>query len=108
MGGPTNLSPREWLAPLLGSTWAVAVTTGAGLAMLAIIVLRRLDGAGGLLLAMAAACCFTPQLWSHWLLIPAVAGVIAVGESPAFDRLDRRLRALDPARRPRAPGGPSA
>jgi hypothetical protein len=75
----TNLSPRVWLAPLLGLPAAAALTVVAGLAGLGTVLIRRLDGAGGLVLATAACCLLTPQLWTHWLLIPGVAAVIAFG-----------------------------
>ena len=53
-----------------------------------LVLVRRLDGPGGFVLAACAPLFLTPQLWAHWFLIPILAALIAVGDWP-------RLRALD-------------
>ena len=53
--GPQNLAPRLLLVPLLGSTAATVLCYGAGLVLIGMIVVWRLDGPGGLVLAASAA-----------------------------------------------------
>jgi hypothetical protein len=60
--------------------------------LLAIVVVRRLDGPGGFVVAAVAPLFLTPQLWAHWLLVPAIAAMIAAGEWPLLRTFDLRLR----------------
>lgn len=89
--GRTNLSPQLSLIPLLGETGALLVSYGIAGAMLLLILVRRLDGPGGLLIAATAPLLVTPQLWAHWLLIPAVALLATLSEWPAIRFVDDRL-----------------
>jgi hypothetical protein len=90
--GGANLSPQIWLAPSIGHSAAVAVSYGIGAILLLIVLVRRLDGPGGLVLAASAPLLFTPQLWAHWFLIPAVAVFATAGEWRAVRAVDERLR----------------
>jgi hypothetical protein len=90
--GDGNLAPSVRLAPLLGLTFATWLSRIAAIALLGIVVVRRLDGPGGFVLAAAAPLLLTPQLWAHWLLVPGVAALIAAGEWQPLRTLDRRLR----------------
>jgi hypothetical protein len=101
---PSNLAPAVRLAPLLGPDLALWLSRLAGAGLLALVVLRRLDGPGGFVLATVAPLLLTPQLWSHWLLIPVAAALVAAGEWPLLRTLDRRLRLawLDGPRTPAA------
>jgi len=91
--GSTNLSPQVWLTPIIGHSGALAVSYGIGAAMVLAILVGRLDGPGGLLLAATAPLLFTPQLWAHWFLIPAVALFATAGEWRVIRAVDERLRA---------------
>jgi hypothetical protein len=92
--GSTNLSPQVWLAPAIGQQAAIVVSYGIGAAMVLAILVGRLDGPGGLLLAATAPLLFTPQLWAHWFLIPAVAFFATAGEWRVTRSVDERLRAV--------------
>jgi hypothetical protein len=90
--GDSNLAPSVRLAPLLGAELAAWLSRAAGAALLAAVVVRRLDGPGGFLLAALAPLLLTAQLWAHWTLIPAVAALAAAGDLRPVRWLDRRLR----------------
>lgn len=90
--GGANLSPQIWLAPEIGRSAAIAVSYGIGAVLLLVVLVRRLDGPGGLLLAATAPLLFTPQLWAHWFLIPAVALFATAGEWRVVRAVDERLR----------------
>jgi hypothetical protein len=101
--GEGNLAPGVRLAPVLGMALASWLSRIAGLVLLGVVLVRRLDGPGGFLLAMAAPLLLTPQLWAHWFLVPGAAALIAAGEWSALRTFDRRLRlawlgAMSPAR----------
>ena len=110
--GPTNLAPQVWLAPVLGTATAAWLSRIVAAGLLVGVLVRRLDGPGGLLIAVSAALLLTPQLWAHWLLIPLLTAVIAAGEWPAVRRFDARLRTArtgleDAAARGSASGAPT-
>jgi hypothetical protein len=90
--GATNLAPGVRLAPWLGPDLATWLSRGAGLGLLAAVLLRNLGGPGGFVLTAAAGLLLTPQLWAHWLLIPAAAALVAGPDWPPLRALDRRLR----------------
>jgi len=90
--GGANLAPAVRAAPLIGLVLATVLSRVVGLAILAFVVVRRLDGPGGFFLAASAPLLLTPQLWSHWLLVPAVAALVACPDWPPLRALDRRLR----------------
>jgi hypothetical protein len=71
--GAANFAPQVRLAPLLGADAAKLLSWEVALAMAAAILVRRLDGPGGFLLAVTAPLLLTPQLWANWLVIPAIA-----------------------------------
>jgi hypothetical protein len=92
--GGTNLAPQVRLEPLMGKAAATLLSYGgAALVMLAVLV-RRLDGPGGFLLAATAPLLATPQLWAHWFLIPEIALLATAGEWRVIRGFDRRLREL--------------
>jgi len=91
--GPANLAPQVRLDPILGPA-AGWLSWATGLGLLAVVLLRRLDGPGGFVLAAGAPLLMTPQLWGHWLLIPILASIAALGASAGFRDLDRRLRTV--------------
>jgi hypothetical protein len=87
-----NLAPAVRLAPLLGTdaaTWLARLAAGA---LLGLVLARRLDGPGGFVLAAAAPLLLTPQLWAHWLLIPAAAVLVTAEDWEPIRSVDRRLR----------------
>jgi hypothetical protein len=90
--GQHNIAPSALLAPSVGLTIGTWLSRIVALAILGTVVVRRLDGPGGFVLAASAPLLLTPQLWAHWLLIPAVAVMLAAAEWPALRALDRRLR----------------
>jgi len=91
--GPPNLAPQVRLAPIVGATAAAIATKVIGVGLLVVMLVRRLNGPGGLLIAAGVPLLLTPQLWAHWFLIPALAILIAAGEWPTLRVLDGRLRA---------------
>jgi len=104
--GPSNLAPQMLLAPILGADPAALISRAVGLGLIGLILVRRLDGPGGFLIAASSPLLLTPQLWSHWFLIPAAAALLAAGAWPRFRDLDNRLRRLW-AVRPPAPAAPA-
>jgi hypothetical protein len=94
LANATNLAPRLLLAPILGPEVAAAVSYGIPLALYGLVLLRRMDGPAGLVIAISAALFLMPQLWAHWFIIPAIAALIAAGEWPLLRRLDAALRGV--------------
>lgn len=90
--GAGNLAPRLLLAPILGPDVATVLSLGLGLVLCGLVLLRRMDGSAGLVVATTATLFLTPQLWSHWFIIPAVALLVAAGEWPVLRRVDAALR----------------
>jgi hypothetical protein len=90
--GGANLAPAVRVAPLIGLVLATVLSRVVGLAILAFVVIRRLDGPGGFVLAAIAPLLLAPQLWSHWLIVPAIAALVACQDWPPLRALDRRLR----------------
>jgi hypothetical protein len=90
--GATNLAPRVGLASLLGLTAGTLLSEGVAVALLGLVLARHLDGAGGLVIATSATLLLTPQLWSHWFLVPAVAVLVAAGQWTTLRRADETLR----------------
>ena len=89
--GDANFAPQVRLAPLLGPEVAKVLSWTAGLALGAMILVRRLDGPGGFLIAACAPLLLTPQLWANWFVIPAVAILATAPEWRVILALDRRL-----------------
>jgi alpha-1,2-mannosyltransferase len=89
--GTTNFAPQVRLAPLLGPEVAKILSWTAGLALAAVILVRRLDGPGGFLIAACAPLLLTPQLWANWFVIPAIAILATAPEWRVIQALDRRL-----------------
>jgi hypothetical protein len=98
--GETNLAPSVQLAPLLGADGASWLSRAVGVGALLLVLLRRLDGPGGFVVAAAAPLLLTPQLWAHWLLIPAAAVLAVAGDAGRIRAFDRRLRIAWLARQP--------
>jgi hypothetical protein len=98
--GSTNLAPQLLLAPMIGEQAATLVSYGAGAALMLLVLVRRLDGPGGFIIAASAPLLVTPQLWAHWFLIPGVAFLATAPEWRIVRALDR---SLDPS--PEPPGG---
>lgn len=90
--GNTNLAPQVLLAPQIGDAAATLLAYGAGALVLLAIVVRRLDGPGGFLLAASAPLLVTPQLWAHWFLIPEFALLATASEWRVVRAIDERLR----------------
>jgi len=92
--GAGNYAPQIRWEPLLGATVAAAVSRAIGVSLMLAILVRRLDGPGGFVLAALAPLFLTPQLWAHWFLIPAVALLATAPEWRLVQAVDRRIRAL--------------
>jgi hypothetical protein len=90
--GDWNLAPSTRLAPYLGPPLALWLSRIVGAALLALVLVRRLDGPGGFLVAVTAPLLLTPQLWTHWLLIPAIAALAVAPEWSVLRDCDHRLR----------------
>jgi hypothetical protein len=92
--GPSNLAPQVLLAPVLGAEPAAVLSRVVGLGLIGIVLVRRLDGPGGFLIAASAPLLLTPQLWSHWFLIPTAAALLAAGTWSRLRDVDVGLRRL--------------
>ena len=92
--GDTNLAPQVLLTPLMGKAAATLLAYGAGALVLLVILVRRLDGPGGFLLAASAPLLVTPQLWAHWFLIPEFALLATAPEWRVIRAIDDRLRGV--------------
>lgn len=103
--GGTNLAPQVRLAPLIGEQAATLLSYGAGAAVVLLIIVRRLDGPGGFLLAATAPLLVTPQLWAHWFLIPCIAFLATAPEWRIVRTIDERLHPGQPPRE--EPDGPA-
>jgi hypothetical protein len=97
--GRTNFAPQVLLAPIIGAQAATLASYGAGAALMLLVLVRRLDGPGGFLIATSAPLLITPQLWAHWFLIPGVAFLATAPEWRIVRALDRLL---DPSAPPQA------
>ena len=90
--GSTNLAPQVLLTPVMGKSAATLLSYGSAALLMLIVLVRRLDGPGGFLLAATAPLLATPQLWAHWFLIPEVALLATAGEWRIVRALDGWLR----------------
>lgn len=101
--GPSNLAPQMLLAPALGADTAALASRIVGLGLIGLVLVRRLDGPGGFVIAASAPLLLTPQLWSHWFLVPVAAILLAVAAWPRFRAFDAWLRTAwtDGGHRPR-------
>jgi hypothetical protein len=90
--GEANLAPAVRLGPLLGDPVATWLSRAVAVGILGLVAVRGFSGPGGFLLATSAPLLLTPQLWAHWLLIPAIALLASASEWPPVRVLDRRLR----------------
>ncbi|MBI2781504.1 MAG: hypothetical protein HYX55_06895 [Chloroflexi bacterium] len=98
--GATNFAPQVRLAPLLGPDVAKLLSWVVGLGVPLLVLVRRLDGPGGFLLAVSASLLLTPQLWANWFVVPAVAVLATAPEWRIVRAVDRRLSAGFPASDP--------
>jgi hypothetical protein len=89
--GGSNFAPVVRWAGMLGADGAALVSRAIGAALAGIVVIRRLDGPGGFLLAAIAPLFLTPQLWAHWFLIPGIAVLATAPEWRILRALDRLL-----------------
>lgn len=91
--GSANFAPQVRLAPVLGPDAARLLSWAVGLALAALVFVRRIDGPGGFLLAASAPLLLTPQLWANWFVIPAVAILATAPEWRVVRAVDLRLSA---------------
>jgi len=90
--GGSNYAPVVRWASMFGSDGAALVSRGIAGVMVLLVIVRRLDGPGGFLLASIAPLFVTPQLWAHWFLLPAFAVLATAPEWRAIRWVDGRLR----------------
>lgn len=90
--GAANVAPQVRLADAIGAQPAILLSYGTAGAMLALVLLRRLDGPGGFVIAASAPLLITPQLWAHWFLLPMVALLVTAPEWRVVRAVDARLR----------------
>jgi hypothetical protein len=90
--GGSNFAPAVRWAGALGEAGASLVSRAIGIGLTVLVIVRRLDGPGGFILASIAPLFLTPQLWAHWFLIPAVAVLATAGEWRVVRTVDAALR----------------
>lgn len=90
--GKANFAPQVRLADAIGTQAAILLSYATAGAMLAIVLLRRLDGPGGFLIVATAPLLITPQLWAHWFLLPMFALLITAPEWRVVRAVDAFLR----------------
>lgn len=90
--GRANFAPQVRLADAIGAQAALLLSYGTAAALLALVLIRRLEGPGGFLIAAVAPLLITPQLWAHWFLLPMVALLITAPEWRVVRAVDAFLR----------------